>query len=170
MISWGHSGLASVHSVCQNVSGFPSTAFVPRPFSLAVSSLSTLMTVSLILLVEATWLVVVIEAAFVEPACCAKARVPIRDETSTRAAMMYFIILAGRFSRKLVRIRGLEPLRLAALPPQSSVSANSTICARNPAAESRGPKAKLFSVVPPPQSSFLQISAAHVIYRRQTAR
>ncbi len=30
---------------------------------------------------------------------------------------------------KVVRIRGLEPLRLAALPPQSSVSANSTICA-----------------------------------------
>ena len=29
----------------------------------------------------------------------------------------------------LVRIAGLEPARLAALPPQSSVSANSTICA-----------------------------------------
>jgi hypothetical protein len=33
----------------------------------------------------------------------------------------------------MVRIRGLEPLRLTALPPQSSVSANSTICAlQNP--------------------------------------
>src|SRR5438045_6790891 len=30
---------------------------------------------------------------------------------------------------KLVRIAGLEPARLAALPPQSSVSANSTISA-----------------------------------------
>src|SRR5438034_9260866 len=30
---------------------------------------------------------------------------------------------------ELVRIAGLEPARLAALPPQSSVSANSTICA-----------------------------------------
>ena len=29
----------------------------------------------------------------------------------------------------MVRIAGLEPARLAALPPQSSVSANSTICA-----------------------------------------
>jgi len=28
-----------------------------------------------------------------------------------------------------VRIAGLEPAHLAALPPQSSVSANSTICA-----------------------------------------
>jgi hypothetical protein len=32
-------------------------------------------------------------------------------------------------SGKVVRIAGLEPARLAALPPQSSVSANSTICA-----------------------------------------
>src|SRR6185503_21164304 len=32
-------------------------------------------------------------------------------------------------SKKLVRIAGLEPARLAALPPQSSVSANSTISA-----------------------------------------
>jgi integrase len=31
----------------------------------------------------------------------------------------------------MVRIAGLEPARLAALPPQSSVSANSTICADN---------------------------------------
>ena len=31
--------------------------------------------------------------------------------------------------KNLVRIAGLEPARLAALPPQSSVSANSTICA-----------------------------------------
>src|SRR5438445_3547409 len=31
--------------------------------------------------------------------------------------------------KKLVRIAGLEPARLAALPPQSSVSANSTISA-----------------------------------------
>jgi hypothetical protein len=30
---------------------------------------------------------------------------------------------------KVVRIAGVEPARLAALPPQSSVSANSTICA-----------------------------------------
>src|SRR5450432_2831229 len=30
---------------------------------------------------------------------------------------------------RLVRIAGLEPAHLAALPPQSSVSANSTICA-----------------------------------------
>ena len=29
----------------------------------------------------------------------------------------------------MVRIAGLEPAHLAALPPQSSVSANSTICA-----------------------------------------
>src|ERR1035438_2732552 len=32
-------------------------------------------------------------------------------------------------SGKLVRIAGLEPARVAPLPPQSSVSANSTICA-----------------------------------------
>lgn len=32
-------------------------------------------------------------------------------------------------SGKLVRIAGLEPARIAPLPPQSSVSANSTICA-----------------------------------------
>src|SRR5579862_3753640 len=31
--------------------------------------------------------------------------------------------------KKLVRIAGLEPARVAPLPPQSSVSANSTICA-----------------------------------------
>src|SRR5947207_15921321 len=42
-----------------------------------------------------------------------KSRVPPRSKTS----------------RKLVRIAGLEPARLAALPPQSSVSANSTISA-----------------------------------------
>ena len=30
---------------------------------------------------------------------------------------------------KVVRIAGLEPAHLSALPPQSSVSANSTICA-----------------------------------------
>src|SRR5665213_356144 len=33
------------------------------------------------------------------------------------------------FFRKMVRIAGLEPAHLSALPPQSSVSANSTICA-----------------------------------------
>ena len=33
------------------------------------------------------------------------------------------------FLRKMVRIAGLEPARVAPLPPQSSVSANSTICA-----------------------------------------
>src|SRR6185312_16171282 len=107
VISCGHSGLASVHSVCQNVSGFPSTAFVPRPFSLAVSSLSTLMTVSLILFVDAAWPEADAGAALVAAASCAHARVPTTDDTSTREAMMYFIILAGRFSRKLVRIRGL---------------------------------------------------------------
>ena len=32
--------------------------------------------------------------------------------------------------KKVVRIAGLEPAFLAALPPQSSVSANSTICAQ----------------------------------------
>src|ERR1700744_4495090 len=32
--------------------------------------------------------------------------------------------------KNLVRIAGLEPACLAALPPQSSVSANSTICAQ----------------------------------------
>src|ERR1041385_2300466 len=32
-------------------------------------------------------------------------------------------------SAKMVRIAGLEPARVAPLPPQSSVSANSTICA-----------------------------------------
>ncbi len=32
---------------------------------------------------------------------------------------------------KMVRIAGLEPARVAPLPPQSSVSANSTICAQN---------------------------------------
>ena len=31
--------------------------------------------------------------------------------------------------KKVVRIAGLEPARIAPLPPQSSVSANSTICA-----------------------------------------
>src|SRR5437879_1831474 len=34
--------------------------------------------------------------------------------------------------KNLVRIAGLEPARLAALPPQSSVSANSTISATRP--------------------------------------
>jgi hypothetical protein len=48
---------------------------------------------------------------------------------------VFVLPLSGRgyFDRQqvdLVRIRGLEPLRLAALPPQSSVSANSTICAQ----------------------------------------
>jgi hypothetical protein len=33
---------------------------------------------------------------------------------------------------RVVRIAGLEPACLAALPPQSSVSANSTICATGP--------------------------------------
>ena len=32
--------------------------------------------------------------------------------------------------KKMVRIAGLEPARIAPLPPQSSVSANSTICAQ----------------------------------------
>ena len=47
-----------------------------------------------------------------------------------------FCVLRGKFAatirggEKVVRIRGLEPLRLSALPPQSSVSANSTICAQ----------------------------------------
>src|SRR5689334_8588223 len=35
----------------------------------------------------------------------------------------------GGVIEKLVRIAGLEPARVAPLPPQSSVSANSTICA-----------------------------------------
>src|SRR6266566_6254512 len=42
--------------------------------------------------------------------------------------------------KKMVRIAGLEPARVAPLPPQSSVSANSTICAQdshNEAARSR---------------------------------
>src|SRR6476660_2368909 len=34
-----------------------------------------------------------------------------------------------RTAKSLVRIAGLEPARVAPLPPQSSVSANSTICA-----------------------------------------
>jgi hypothetical protein len=42
---------------------------------------------------------------------------------SNSAQEKYFM---GKF---LVRIAGLEPAHLAALPPQSSVSANSTICA-----------------------------------------
>ena len=33
----------------------------------------------------------------------------------------------GKCSEKLVRVAGLEPAHLSALPPQSSVSANSTI-------------------------------------------
>ena len=35
-----------------------------------------------------------------------------------------------KFQEKLARIAGLEPARVAPLPPQSSVSANSTICAQ----------------------------------------
>src|SRR5580700_3063012 len=38
---------------------------------------------------------------------------------------------------KVVRIAGLEPARLAALPPQSSVSANSTISATRAAYSAR---------------------------------
>src|ERR1039458_8217840 len=45
-ISCGHSGLASCHCVCQNVFGSPSTAFAPLPSSPAVSSLSTLTSLS----------------------------------------------------------------------------------------------------------------------------
>src|SRR5437867_12602436 len=40
--------------------------------------------------------------------------------------------LPAELAGKLVRIAGLEPARLAALPPQSSVSANSTISATRP--------------------------------------
>src|SRR5579862_8421404 len=36
----------------------------------------------------------------------------------------------SHFSGEMVRIAGLEPARIAPLPPQSSVSANSTICAQ----------------------------------------
>src|SRR5512136_122032 len=36
------------------------------------------------------------------------------------------------FSGKVVRIAGLEPARITPLPPQSSASANSAICARPP--------------------------------------
>src|SRR5437016_14519348 len=40
-------------------------------------------------------------------------------------------VAASPFSSgKVVRIAGLEPARVAPLPPQSSVSANSTICAQ----------------------------------------
>src|SRR5215471_7528096 len=46
VISWGCSGLASCHWVCQKVSGSPSTALAPLPSSPEVSSLSTLMTFS----------------------------------------------------------------------------------------------------------------------------
>lgn len=44
--------------------------------------------------------------------------------------------------KKLVRMAGLEPARLAALPPQSSVSANSTTCAKGTHSEttSRAPR------------------------------
>src|SRR6185369_13594646 len=39
------------------------------------------------------------------------------------------VISTANPKEKMVRIAGLEPAHLAALPPQSSVSANSTICA-----------------------------------------
>src|SRR5882762_4311494 len=44
---------------------------------------------------------------------------------------MFLDLLHGRFElvRELVRLAGLEPARVAPLPPQSSVSANSTISA-----------------------------------------
>src|ERR1043166_5276630 len=42
--------------------------------------------------------------------------------------------------RKMVRIAGLEPARVTPLPPQSSVSANSTICAQPFPNEPAGPQ------------------------------
>jgi hypothetical protein len=66
---------------------------------------------------------------------------------------------------KLVRIAGLEPACLAALPPQSSVSANSTICAlgriiKQPAP----PKARRFSG-PAGRSSVEQMAPAAPVHQ-----
>ena len=43
-------------------------------------------------------------------------------------------------TRELVRLAGLEPARVTPLPPQSSVSANSTISAFNALNEAACPK------------------------------
>src|ERR1035441_780168 len=40
-------------------------------------------------------------------------------------------VVASFVEGKVVRIAGLEPARVSPLPPQSSVSANSTICAED---------------------------------------
>ena len=48
---------------------------------------------------------------------------------TTRRPMKSRLPSTSATPKKLVRIAGLEPARLAALPPQSSVSANSTISA-----------------------------------------
>ena len=50
----------------------------------------------------------------------------LKAESSPKNGLASEAPLAGR---RMVRIAGLEPARLAALPPQSSVSANSTISA-----------------------------------------
>src|SRR5438105_653311 len=47
----------------------------------------------------------------------------------SKSSMKSRDLTASKTPKKLVRIAGLEPARLAALPPQSSVSANSTISA-----------------------------------------
>src|SRR5256885_17216197 len=48
---------------------------------------------------------------------------------TTRRPIKSSVSAISKAPKKLVRIAGLEPARLAALPPQSSVSANSTISA-----------------------------------------
>src|SRR5437762_14051414 len=48
---------------------------------------------------------------------------------TTRSPIKSSVSAISKAPKKLVRIAGLEPARLAALPPQSSVSANSTISA-----------------------------------------
>src|SRR5439155_26474607 len=54
---------------------------------------------------------------------------PVMKTKTTRRPIKSRVPSRSKTSKKLVRIAGLEPARLAALPPQSSVSANSTISA-----------------------------------------
>src|SRR6266478_9079625 len=72
--------------------------------------------------------------------------------------------------KNLVRIAGLEPARVAPLPPQSSVSANSTICAQdnhNETARSRLRKG--FSRRRTEGAHFVSITVSSTAHRRKDA-
>src|SRR6266704_1363942 len=54
---------------------------------------------------------------------------PVMKTKTTKRPIRSRGLTTSETPKKVVRIAGLEPARLAALPPQSSVSANSTISA-----------------------------------------